>query len=89
MKILKDSSITPASAIENFHYPGYVIILQKERQLQANGKIWTKNLHDVPANQTWICSIKTLKLSVASFQMNRRPLRMVMVRKENMNLKIV
>ena len=38
MNSMRDSFITPQRVIENFHYPGYVIRLQKERRLQAKRK---------------------------------------------------
>ena len=42
MKSLRESFIPQERATEAFHYPGYVIQLQKERQIHAK----TKNLHE-------------------------------------------
>ena len=49
MKSLRESFIPQSRAIEAFHYPRYVIRLQKEQQKQAK----TKNLHEklCPPNQ--------------------------------------
>ena len=41
MKSLRESFIPQKRATEAFHYPGYVIRLQKKRQVQAK----TKSLH--------------------------------------------
>ena len=48
MKSLRDSFIPPQSAIETFHYPVYVIQLQKERPIQAK----RKNLHEKICTKT-------------------------------------
>ena len=38
MKSLRNSSIPPPRAIETYHYPGYVIRLQKERRTNTGKK---------------------------------------------------
>ena len=48
MKSLRESFIPQKRATEAFHYPGYVIRLQKERQIQAK----TKNLHEELCTKT-------------------------------------
>ena len=40
---LRESFIPQEIATEAFHLPGYVMRLQKERLIQANRKICTKN----------------------------------------------
>ena len=42
MKSWRENFIPKKRATEAFHYPGYVIRLQKERQIQAK----TKNVHE-------------------------------------------
>ena len=51
MKSLRESFIHQYRANEVFHYPGFVIRLQKERQTQA--KFARKNMHEkrCPHNQ--------------------------------------
>ena len=66
MKSLIDSFIPPPRTNETFHYPGYVIRLQKERRIQAKRKtIARKNLHenDVPDNiKLLIKNIENIRL---------------------------
>ena len=48
MKSLRESSIPQYRVTEAFHYPGYVIRIQKERQIRAK----TKNLHEKLCTKT-------------------------------------
>ena len=48
MKSLRESFIPQWRATEAFYYPGYVIRLQKEQQIQAK----TKNLHEKLCTKT-------------------------------------
>ena len=53
MKSLRESFTHQLKATEAFHYPGYVIRLQKERQIQTKTKICSKNYtrKQCPPNQ--------------------------------------
>ena len=48
MKSLRDYFTPQQRVSETFHYPGYVIRLQKERQIQAK----KKNLHEKVCTKT-------------------------------------
>ena len=60
MKLLRDSFVTPERAIENFHYPGYVIRLQKERQLQTKRKKIERKCPSLSNMKLFIINIKII-----------------------------
>ena len=73
---MRDSFIPPQRAIDTFHYPGFVIRLQKERRTQAK----RKNLHEK------ICT-KTMSqpINITLFNKNNENIRLRFIKVKNVN----
>ena len=72
MKSLRESFIPPKRATEAFHYPGYVIRLQKQRQIKAK----RKNLHDKLCTKTMSPNQLNIKLITKNKKLSLQLLQM-------------
>ena len=67
IKSLRDFFIPPNRAIETSRYPGYVIRLQKGRQIQAKKNVARKSLHQKIYKKTMSQLNKLLTKDIGNF----------------------